>query len=162
MAWAKNGTPNTLGSAGDALEITDLTAKQFNQFLFHGLPVGSTAYGHLRFNANSNNVYAQRYSDNGAGESTTTSISNIYGNANSTSADQFDVWYVISISGEEKLIIGFPVDSNGSGATNVPNRREIVGKFVPSPDADITAVEQDNQGTSDWDTNTNLSAIGTD
>lgn len=163
MAWAKNGTPHTLGSAGDTLEITDLTAKKFNQFLFHGLPAGSTAYGHLRFNANSNTVYAQRYSSNGSTDSTTTSSTLIYGNADSATTDQFDVWYVNSISGEEKLVIGFLIDAGSTGGAGyAPNRRELVGKFVPSPDADITAVEMDNQGTSDWAVGTNLSALGTD
>ena len=33
MAWAKNGTPDTLTGTGSALEITDLTAQTFNQFM---------------------------------------------------------------------------------------------------------------------------------
>ena len=162
MGWSKNGTPSTLSSNGDTLEITDLTASKFNQFMFFGIPSGSTAYGHLRFNADSTSVYAQRYSSNGGADSTNTSISNIYGNADSASVPQFDIWYVNSISGEEKLVIGFLMDSNTAGAGNAPNRREIVGKYVPSPDADITAVEQDNQGTSDWASGTNLTALNGD
>ena len=35
MAWGKNGTPLTLGSALDDLDITDLSGLKFNQFLTH-------------------------------------------------------------------------------------------------------------------------------
>ena len=42
MAWAKNGTPNTLTGGADDCDITDLTANKFNIILVHKLQTGGT------------------------------------------------------------------------------------------------------------------------
>jgi hypothetical protein len=47
MAWGKNGTPLTLGSALDDMDITDLTATKFNQFLWYNS--GSNAVDRWNF-----------------------------------------------------------------------------------------------------------------
>jgi len=166
MAWAKNGTPNTLGSAGDTLQITDLTAKKFNVFMAFGfgdLAGTSNTGNNITFNGNTNSVYATRYSLSGAADSTTTSQANIYTRGN-RDYEFFEISYVCSISGEEKLMILFHADSSNSGAGTNPERTELVGKFVPSPDADITRIdyeESDEDGSAQYNTGSNLSAIGT-
>jgi len=162
MAWAKNGTPTTLGSAGDDLDITDLTAKKFNQFLFHGLVTGAgSGRGNETFNNNTNSVYAQRSSNNGAADATYTSQATwFHDNQND---DEFKIIYLCSISGEEKLGIYFHVYYGAAGAGTAPIREGFVGKFVPSPDADITRIDINNDVASfDFDTSSNLSALGTD
>ena len=40
MAWGKSGS-TTLGSTGDTLTTTGMTASIFNQFLFHTLASGN-------------------------------------------------------------------------------------------------------------------------
>ena len=163
MAWAKNGTPDTLGSAGDDLDITDLTAKIFNQFLTHVIASGNMAPD-LTFNNNANTVYASSKSTNGGGASTQTSKA--FHEFNTSlgvwSSSEFYVNNTCSISGEEKLSIIFLATGGTAGAANAPERVEFVGKFVPSPDADITRIDNNNVESGDFDTSSNLSALGTD
>lgn len=160
MAWAKNGTPDTLGSSGDVNEITDLTAKNFNLFLWHKIANGSCV-GVFTFNSNTNSVYTRRRSLNGGVDVTNVSQANIKTDISDVN-DSFCIFYACSISGEEKLQIMFQVNRNAAGATSAPNRVEYATKFVPSPDADITSIETNNTGGGSYDTNTNLSALGTD
>jgi hypothetical protein len=161
MAWAKNGTPDTLGSSGDTMQITNLTAKKFNQFLIHSVQVTAGITHDLTFNNNTNTVYAERFSNDGAADSTGVSQTEatLIGDA---SDDRLTVVYCVSISGEEKLIICHTSRRLTVGAANAPSRNEFVGKFVPSPDADITRIDIDNSGAGSYDTNSNLSALGTD
>ena len=160
LAWSKNGTPNTLGSAGDDCDITDLTAYKFNVFLWHKILTGSDASSTCNINNNSNSVYARRGSDNGGGDFTSTSGTN-WNLQRLDTADEFVITFICSISGEEKLGITFNV-SGKSGASLAPERKEQVLKFVPSPDADITRIDMNNSGGGSYDTDTNLSALGTD
>ncbi len=160
MAWAKNGTPDTLTVAGDAIEITDLTAATFNQFMFHVLDVGGIITQLVTFNNNSNAVYAQRTSLNGgtdASEGNRTQQS--LGSTNAAS-NVFLICYLISVSGEEKLNILFSCDEQATGAGTAPARLEHVGKFVPSPDDDITEVKMANTLGGSYDIDSNLSALG--
>jgi hypothetical protein len=80
-----------------------------------------------------------------------------HGNA---SWDYFNVNYICSITGEEKLLIAQFTSNNGEGNT-APNRNEHVAKFVPNPDAPITRIDFTNtSGSGSYDTGSNLSALG--
>jgi hypothetical protein len=163
MAWARNGTPNTLGSAGDDLDITDLTAYKFNQFLTNSTASsGNQAQQNMTFNNNSSSVYAIRSSVNGVADVTSTSQTFIQNNiGHSAWGNQFEIIYVVSISGEEKLIIQLDMWGNTAGAGNAPERGEIVAKFVPSPDADITRIDMNNNQSGSFQIDDNISALGT-
>ena len=163
MAWGKNGTPLTLGSALDDLDITDLSGLKFNQFLTH-IPASGNMSPDLTFNNNSNTVYASRKSSNGGAEITQTSKAFHEFNTNLIlwSSSEFYMNYTCSISGEEKLSIVFLATGGTAGASNAPERVEFVGKFVPSPDADITRIDNNNVGSGSFDTSSNLSALGSD
>lgn len=161
MAWAKNGTPHTLTGAGDTITISDLTAKKFNVFLSHILQSGAI-WTDMRFNNNSNTVYAQRRSTNGGADGTMTSQNLLTQTSWGGSADAFIVNYLCSISGQEKLAIEFAVSQNTSGAGTAPERNELVAKFVPSPDTDVTRVDIVQGSSGDYATGSNLTAIGTD
>jgi len=163
MVWAKNGTPDTVSIATQPLSISDLTAKKFNVFLAHTLNSGTASGLREDFNNNSNTVYALRRSNNGGTDSTSTSLAALYISGGGVSGDEmFTINYVCSISGEEKLVIGFTVERDTAGASNDPERQEYVGKFVPSPDADITQVDMFDAGAGNYSTGSNLSALGTD
>ena len=159
MAWGRNGTPNTLSGTADDCDITDLTAKQFNVFLHHKIVTGN-ANQVLSFNNDSNSVYADRYSASGGADGTQTSQTNLQ--TNNYNTDSFTVSYVCSISGEEKLMMWWKVNQGTAGAANAPNRVEMVMKYVPSPDADITRLDMNNSTSGDYTTGTNASALGTD
>lgn len=162
MAWAKNGTPHTLSSAADDLTISDLTAKKFNLFMWHEIATGNLDNMDAYFNNDTNSVYAIRESTNAAADTTSTSQTGIrmaHGNA---AWDYFKMFFVLSLSGEEKLVISNFVSNDGSGAGNPPNRTELIVKFVPSPDANITRIDSNNAGAGSFDTDSNMSALGTD
>ena len=164
LAWSKNGTPNTLSGTADDCDITDLTAYKFNVFLSHEIPSGNIA-GDISFNNNSNTVYASRKNTNGGGEVTQTSktfheLNTNYGDV--PAEGLFTVNYTCSISGEEKLTMLWQVNDSTAGETNAPERVEFVGKFVPSPDADITRIDYNNAESGDFAAGSNLSALGTD
>jgi len=160
MAWTKNGTPLTLGSTADDLDITDLTAKKFNVFLIHLIQTGAA---NLRqtFNDNTNSVYARRVSYRGGTDSTSVSQANLDIDIDENN-DEFHIQYCCSISTEEKLGIGWVITRSTAGAGTFPDRQEYVYKFVPSPDADVTRIDLNNTSAGSYDTNTNISALGTD
>lgn len=159
MAWEKNGTPDTLTGVGDTIEITDLTAKKFNQFFIHQFASGNAVIL-LRFNNNNNSVYAIRQQDNGGGDATAVSQTEA-SEVIVVTTPHFAMNDCISIAGEEKLGIAHIIEAT-SGPGTAPQRREFVYKFVPSPDADIIEINYINNQTGDYDTDSNLSALGTD
>lgn len=167
MAWNVNGKPDTLSGAGDDLDVSDMIAVKFNQFMTNVLyDSSSIVYSRFTFNDNGNSVYASRYSYNGGTDTvanTQPNSSTIYQTLDTAGEEAFVIMNTCSISGEEKLSIYFNIDNDaGVGAGFAPNRREGVFKFVPSPDAGITSIEFDNLGGGNYATSTNLSALGTD
>jgi len=161
MAWQKLGS-TTLDSTGDNIEVTGFTAKKFMQTLFHTIASGAINV-FWRYNNDTDDNYADRWNLNGGSDSTDTDQDANWGYQSSSSDDDtFDVNYVCSISGEEKLLITFVVDSGGSGAGNAPNRVELTQKYVPDPDADITEVDVFNTGSGDYASDSNASILGTD
>lgn len=160
MAWAKNGTPNTLTGAADVITISNLTAKKFNVFLWHQFETGGSALPVVRFNNDNGTKYA--YRDNLNGGTDATAVSQTELNTALSSLETFTVMYVISITGEEKLAIYHMVDTLTAGAGTAPRRQESVGKYVPSPDASITRYDVVNTDAGDMAIGSNLSVLGTD
>jgi hypothetical protein len=103
-------------------------------------------------------VYSRRGSNNGTAEFTSTNGSN-WIVQHDISGDEFLIQYVCSISGKEKLAIMFTVSESTSGSGTAPTRKEQVGKFVPSPDADITRIDMNDTEAGSYDIGTNLSAL---
>jgi hypothetical protein len=156
MAWAKNGTPTTLGSAGDDLDITDLTEQKFNIYLSHTIASGDIGVAVI-FN-NVGGTYADRNSVDGGSDNTNTNASSIGASGGGATGDGFAVMYVADISGEEKLLIGNNVQSNTAGAGTAPRRKEFMGKT--SATTAITRIDESNPETGSFDTDSNLTAIG--
>ena len=142
------------------MTISDLTPYKFNFFLVYKISSG-IAQLNTTFNNNTNSVYATRFSENGASDSTETSNADMYCLTTNGNYENFGTLYVCSISGEEKLIISNTITAQ-TGASNAPARLDIVSKFVPSPDADITRIDMSNAGSGDYAADSNLSAIGSD
>jgi len=158
MAWQVNGTPDTRTTQGTDLDITDMEAKIFNEIIIHTVGTGSFG-GYVHFNADTSTNYTYRQSVDGVTDATTTSI----GLLNTVIQDnaQFIVLYVLSIADEDKLVILNMIDSNNAGASNAPFRNELVGKYVPSPDADITGTDCDDIFAGNFVSGANISALGT-
>ncbi len=167
MAWQKNGIPDTLTSTGPDVEITDLSAVKFNQVMIHVFPDGAdTIESGLRFNDNSNSVYTTRHSKNGLDtRQVFTSNPRVVLGISRRNQDLFVVGGFVSILGEEKLAIVESFAAGAAGAGNAPElRNESFGKFIPSPDAEITQVKgfDTDDGTHDYAIDSNISALGTD
>ena len=162
MVWEKNGTPDDLASSGSSMEITDLTAKTFNQFLCHGLQSGNIRHN-IQLDGVTNTDYADRQSENGGADATDASQVQIQKVSNGATADQFTVSNAINIDGEEKLVISHSVGQGGSGAGSAPNRRENVGKMDTTTNSgQFTQVKFLETETGSYATDSNLSAISTD
>ena len=165
MAWGKNGTPNTLTSAGDTITISDLTAKKFNVFLSHIIGVASSsALGNIRVgngSVDSGSNYTNRMSQDGGADGTYASESYIFGTYAGGSPydnDKFQIVYGVNIGTEEKLFILFGIDFNATGSSSVPSRQQVVAKWTNTSD------QYDNvqEFSTSYDTGSNLSAFGTD
>ena len=157
--WTKLAS-DTLTGNGDNI-VNTVMSKKFIQHLLHEFEEsGTSALPLLRYNNNSNSVYADRNSQNGAAD--TTAINQTSVDYALSSLDTFAVTYLINISGQEKLGASFIIDSLTAGSGTAPRRREEVHKFVPSPDADITEIRIFNGDTGNFDTGSNLSTLGTD
>lgn len=164
MVWQKNGTPDTLTVAGDELLISDLTPKIFNVSLSHSLHSGDVSI-FSRFGSGSIDTgtnYSRRSAIQGTTDTTAVSQDDIgVGATLSGGSDIFCVGYFINISAEEKLSIFHTIGSNDDGAANVPIRIETVGKWTnTSNQADNHNII--NQASGSYDTDSNLSVLGTD
>jgi hypothetical protein len=163
MAWAKNGTPDTVSGAAAALvRISDLTATKFNQFMSHELSIsGSALVSLIRFDNLSTSTYAQRHQINGGVDGTAVSQTKLQPQySGGVSWTFFGVFYLINITGEEKLMIGHRVEQNTAGAANAPYRYEIVGKETQSAQYTDFQLLDDGAGAYE-DIDSNLSALGT-
>ena len=163
MAWQKEGT-ETLTSAGTDITVSTLTGLIFNTDFSHGLFKTGESFTspRIRLNELSTSIYANRTSNDGGTDATSTSQTEMSISANNVSGDVFNVSYFCGISSEEKLLIGFSVlQFGGTGAANVPQRTELVGKVVITSDT-LDAFTFKNLDTRDFDVDSNASVLGTD
>jgi hypothetical protein len=158
MVWARNGTPHTLSATGDTITISDLTEKQFNQFIYHVIPSG-TINNYLGFdNDTTASNYAIRYNYNGG---TDTAGANTLQYFNVNNADELVVVYTCNISGEEKLSIAFSADISVSGYNNPPSRGEFTSKWVTTS-GQFSRADVINTQSGSFDTGSNLTALNGD
>ena len=161
MAWARNGTPDTLSGTSDTITISDLNARKFNQFLCHHLQTGGYPQTHLRLgygSVDSGSNYSARYSYNGGTDATATSSTDIrLLNAVDTN-EGFNVGYYINIASEEKLLMSFGIHANTSGAGTAPAREEDVGKWVNTSNQSDN-IQIVNLNTGDYTTGSNLTVL---
>jgi hypothetical protein len=160
MAWAKNGTPDTLTGAGE-LEISDLTAKKFHKFMEHG--VGISANNDIRIildNDATGSEYATRRNTNGGADGTLTSRDYIQLITSQGAQDHFTITDFVNIDGEEALCIMHSMQAGSAGAGNAPNRMENVAKT--SRTTQFTVIDVFTSSTATMAADSNLSAIGSD
>jgi hypothetical protein len=161
MAWAKLGTETNTGTS-DPIILTLTTANTFNVILQHHFISGSVNSG-LRAGSttiDTGSNYASRESFNGGADSTRVSQSGIFFNL--ADPDEFDITYMINISGEEKLLINFGVGNNASGSANAPARNEVVGKWTNTSNQFDIIETNDLGGAGSYLVDSNISALGSD
>ena len=162
MAWAKNGTPDTLSSTSDTLTISDLSSLKFNVVLSHTIPSGNTATYIYLNNDNASGNYARRQSEDGGADATGTSQNNVVYDTGGDAHDKFSITYIFGLSSEEKLSIGFGINRKTAGEATSPTRGEFVWKWNDTSNT-VDRVDDDTSAQSGtYASNTNLSALGTD
>jgi hypothetical protein len=164
MAWAKNGTPNTLTGASATIRVNDLVAKKFNQVLVNLLAATGTGIGAFgRVNNSSAANYAQRDSGNGGADETFINDTEWqFSQFGGTNGVSFHMMYMCNINGQEKLVLNWASESNAPGAGNAPTRRESASKFdTTTISAQITDIEWTDSSAT-IATSSNLSVLGSD
>jgi hypothetical protein len=76
--------------------------------------------------------------------------------------DIFGVGYIVNIANEEKLQISDFARQIATGAGTASGSQEHVGKYVPSPEADMTSLQMRDGESGGYATDSNLTALGTD
>ncbi len=132
-----------LTSTNTVLDSGTFTAKKYLWIqLFAKANTSLTSIGG-RYNGDTGNNYANRYSDNGGTDGTNTSQPihtwTLGGNL-ASGETQFTNVFVINNASNEKLSICDTVEKGTSGAGTAPIRRETVGKWVNTTDQ-ITQVQ---------------------
>ena len=156
MVWSKAGS-TTLGSAGDAIDVTGMTANKFNAYLTHAIKSGSGIGTTLTLDGVGGTSYALRYGENGS-EGTRTSQASWILRHNAD--DQFDFGYISNITDEEKLMIGWHISAHTVGVGQAPSRSLFVGNFVQN--AQFTQITNTNDQAGSFDISSNLSVLGSD
>lgn len=159
--WQFLGSDIGTGSGDDQLDVTGMTSHVLYQIINYKTITAANVISKLRFNNNSDSEYAFRKQVDGGADSTATTQNHIAVDAQ-INHPVFIVMNVVNILGEEKLIISHLGSRRSAGAASIPNREEVVGKFVPSPDVNITEVNIFNDETGDYSSDCSLDVSGVD
>ena len=154
--WEELASVNASGSSTN-LSSGTITAKKY--LWIQCFTKGWTTGVNMTFNNDTGNNYARRYSNLGAADGTSVnepSIADMVGGASSNPS--FTNIFIVNNSANEKLAIGHNVDNNGTGATNYPDRIEMVGKWA-NTSAQITEIDLDSTG-SNFSSNSILKVWG--
>ena len=131
--WEELAT-HTQSSSGEA--TISFTSKKYLMIQYEITALNPTATGlSIRFNSDTGNNYARRFSQDGGSDSTNTSqdkLSMIHSGGSHFFANMF----IINNASNEKLIIAHQVakTSASGGASEVPRRWEIAGKWSNTSD----------------------------
>ena len=118
----------TASGAVSSMPVTSLSDKRYYMYLSH---YTSNADGQrIEINSDTGSNYSQRFSTNGASDSTGISQSNIVAGYGGSGLEEFNVGYIANKSDKEKLTQTFASSYGASGAGTAPNRRECTGKWA--------------------------------
>jgi len=162
--WEELASVDLSGGASDTLSSGTFTAKKYLFVRAYMTATGGSARLALRLgNAtlDSSANYCRRFSINQGADTTQTSTSATGFNNNMSGAGYVE-FFILNISGNEKLVIGHNVYWNTSGAATAPNREEMAGKWVnTSNQANILAMF-DSGGTGQFGTGSFMTVWGSD
>jgi hypothetical protein len=160
MWWEEIGR-TTLGTAGDVITVTGMTAKKYLRIIVYQINTGGTTRPAIRFNGDATANYAYRLSRDGAADVTAASTT-ILDITNAVSASpihsQVDV---INVATQEKPVWA-QTHHPSSGAAGVPGRVEMVGKWANTANQ-ITQIDViNNGGTGDFAIGSEVVILGHD
>jgi hypothetical protein len=129
MAWERLAHTE-LSSAGDDIDTSTFTAKKSLRVLVH-IQDSGTCNVKMRFNGFSDQSYSTKYGESGANDGSSTSATFIrcYEVGSGTNVQRQMTFEITNISDKEKHILGHTVESESTGASSIPKRVELAGKF---------------------------------
>ncbi len=129
--WKEVGR-TTLGSGNSNIDVTSISDKRYYMLLCS--TTGAQGSDNIHFRCGNGSFdsatsdYAYRYTENGASDSTSTSVNHIIGGR--TQLPTFTTYYISNKSDKEKLWIGHNVYQSTAGAGTAPNRWEYSAKYT--------------------------------
>lgn len=159
--WEHLGTTE-LTVAGDNIDVDDIAVKKLIQIIGYSIPTGSDIHTNWNYNLDAGTNYAVRNSKNGLGDSSGGNRDSIrHSESPNVDEPEFQVYEILNVLGEEKLVMGHNVGVEVAGAGTGPERNEVVAKYVPSPDADITKIRSQNtRAGNDYDVGSTVDVAG--
>lgn len=113
----------------------NFTPKNFLLLKMIIIPSGGTANSRISFNNDTTTKYAQRYSNNGAADTTNAGVSTVYiDTAGAVSTIFAGYAYVMNFQSKEKITICHMTGGSTTGAATAPVRREYVHKWANTTD----------------------------
>ena len=159
MAWERLAHV-VLGSDGDNIDSGTFTAKKNMKVIIHLKASSTTNRPCLRFNGDTGNNYADRYSGDGGSDGTGTSRSSIRSfGYNDADNDKYVVSDITNISDKEKLVTSDQVASEATGAGTAPRRSEGVTKWA-NTSAQITSIQIINNASGDFAAGSYITVLG--
>lgn len=149
----------SLGSAGDTISVSGLSAKKYLRVIFMCLNSGSVN-SVMRFNGDTASNYAYRQSINGAADTTASAQTFIGLQAATGSFPLYSVVDIVNIATQEKYVSGLSF-ATVAGAANAPSRGEAAGKWANTSNA-ITQVDVVNTSTGDYAIGSEVIVLGHD
>lgn len=146
-----------LSSAGDTIDSGTFTAKKNLKVIIFVINSGAVRTG-IRFNSDSGNNYAHRRQVNGGSDATNVNHNRIVADTDVDGSD-YTVANIINKSDKEKLIRIERIHQSGSGASNTPEREEMVGKWVNTSDS-ITSIQAYNAESGDFGVGSYITVFG--
>jgi hypothetical protein len=151
-----------LGSANANITSGTITAKKYLwvQAYFNLADSGTTSDARLTFNSDTGSNYATRNAQNGGAEQTLTSQANTRINYSSLTTPAFLNLFIVNNSANEKLMIGHLTSAGTAGAGGAPDRRiEYTGKWT-NTSSQITNINFNDGGLTDYPAGTILKVWG--
>ncbi len=158
--WYQEIGRTTLGVAGDTITVSSLPARKYLRIIIAVTNTGGTVRANIRFNNDSGNNYATRFSSLGGADTTAVSQSAIVVAGASALAQFYEV-YVTNIATQEKLPYITLVNSSTVGAGTAPNRVEGAAKWANTTNQ-ITRIDASNDGTGDFAIGSEVVVLGHD
>lgn len=156
--WEELGR-TTLNTTADVITVSSLPARKY--LLIKAMVINSGSINAaLQFNNDTAANYAYRQEENGSADATAASANDVR-LLNAASQPYMVELSVTNVLAQEKIIRGGAVTSGGSGAGNVPGRRDTVGKWANTA-AQITRVDLSNTGTGDFASGSQVVVLGHD
>ena len=155
--WVELGRISGTG-ASSTMTVSSLADKRYYMFLLYS---PQNAEHSIRFNGDTGSNYSSRESQNGSADGTRTSDVQMYIDpAYSGTTAKFSTGYIANYSTKEKLLISHTAEQRTAGASNAPQRWEVVAKHAQTsnPISSISAYTP----TSNWTSNDELVVLGYD